>query len=53
MDLFHCMSSPTMEGGSWRAKSVDRDPVAPPRGVRRTSPSQSSLHHEAKLSASK
>ena len=50
MDLFHCISNQKFEGGDGRAKSVDRDrdPVAPPRGVRRTS-----LHHSATLSASK
>ena len=51
MDLFHCVSTEKFEAGNSRAKSEERerDPVAPPRAVRRTS-----LHNSArKLSASK
>merc|ERR1719410_2769032 len=48
MDLFHCMSTekfPARETGGSRAVSEERerDPVAPPRGLRRTS-----LHSSAK-----
>ena len=51
MDLFHCVSTEKFEAGASRAKSEERerDPVAPPRAVRRAS-----LHNSArKLSASK
>jgi len=46
MELFHCISTPQLDdvktGPLVRAKSEDRDPVAPPRGVRRPSlPGQS------------
>jgi len=49
MELFHCLSTPQLteaktvtSSSSSRAKSEDRDPVAPPRGVRRPSlPAQS------------
>lgn len=41
MELFHCISTPRLDHGkpetSVRAKSEDRDPVPPPRGVRRPS----------------
>ena len=40
MDLFHCVSPHKLNGSVKpldRAKSEDRDPVAPPRGARRTS----------------
>jgi len=46
MELFHCISTPQLNESkaesSSRAKSEDREPVAPPRGVRRPSlPAQS------------
>ena len=40
MDLFHCVSTQKLNGSVKtieRAKSEDKEPVAPPRGARRTS----------------
>jgi len=41
MELFHCISTPRLDEGkavqTERAKSEDRDPVPPPRGIRRPS----------------
>ena len=40
MDLFHCVSTPKLNSSVKtleRAKSEDKEPVAPPRGARRTS----------------
>ena len=36
MDLFHFVTPSKLENGE-RSKSEDRDPVAPPRGMRKTS----------------
>lgn len=46
MELFHCISTPQLDEvkpvATGRAKSEDRDPIAPPRGIRRPSlPAQS------------
>ena len=40
MDLFHCVSTPKLNNSVKtleRARSEDKEPVAPPRGARRTS----------------
>ena len=39
MDLFHCVTPKKLDGSQTleRAKSEEKDPVAPPRGMRRTS----------------